>query len=311
MAQHSDVQLEPRAVFRTGAIALAREEVRGLASFIRRFPAGCIGAVLLLIVTFCALAAPLITVHDPTQVKLRERKEIPSWSHPLGTDYEGRDILTRVIYGGRVSLAVSVLSVLLGTTVGALWGVASAYIGGRFDMHSQRLLEIFMSFPPLVLAMLLVIGLGAGLWAVVIAIGITRLPFGVRVVRSVALSVKELAYVESARAIGASNLRIMVLYIAPQCLAAYLVLATAQLGVAIVIEASLGFLGVGIPPPTPTWGNMMGGAVANVLIPHWPLVLFPGLTITLVVLAFNFFGDAIRDVFDPKLRGSNSLTMRT
>ena len=103
----------------------------------------------------------------------------------------------------------------------------------------------------------------------------------------------------------------MVRYIAPQCLAAYLVLATAQLGVAIVIEASLGFLGVGIPPPTPTWGNMMGGAVANVLIPHWPLVVFPGLTITLVVLAFNFFGDAIRDVFDPKLRGSNSLTIRT
>jgi len=267
--------------------------------------------VLLLIVTFGALAAPLITVYDPTQVTLRERKGLPSWSHPLGTDYEGRDILTRVIYGGRVSLAVAVLSVLLGTTVGALWGVASAYIGGRFDMHSQRLLEIFMSFPPLVLAMLLVIGLGAGLWAVVIAIGITRLPFGVRVVRSVALSVKELAYVESARSIGASNLRIMVLYIAPQCLAAYLVLATAQLGVAIVIEASLGFLGVGIPPPTPTWGNMMGGAVANVLIPHWPLVVFPGLTITLVVLAFNFFGDAIRDVFDPKLRGSNSLTMRT
>ncbi len=263
-------------------------------------------SVLLLIVTFGALAAPLVTVHDPTQVKLRERKEIPSWSHPLGTDYEGRDILTRLIYGGRVSLAVSVLSVLLGTTVGALWGVVSAYVGGRFDMHSQRLLEIFMSFPPLVLAMLLVIGLGAGLWAVVIAIGITRLPFGVRVVRSVALSVKELVYVEAARAIGASNLRIMVRYIAPQCLAAYLVLATAQLGVAIVIEASLGFLGVGIPPPTPTWGNMMGGAVANVLIPHWPLVVFPGATITLVVLAFNFFGDAIRDVFDPKLRGSNS-----
>src|SRR2546425_2971663 len=312
MAEHSGVQLEPRTVVRTGALALAREKgLGGLASFVRRFPAVCIGAVILLLVTFCALAAPLVTVHDPTQVKLRERKEIPSWSHPLGTDYEGRDILTRIIYGGRVSLAVSVLSVLLGTTVGALWGVASAYVGGRFDMHSQRLLEIFMSFPPLVLAMLLVIGMGAGLSAVVIAIGITRLPFGVRVVRSVALSVKELVYVEAARAIGASNLKIMVLYIAPQCLAAYLVLATAQLGVAIVIEASLGFLGVGIPPPTPTWGNMMGGAVANVLIPHWPLVVFPGATITLVVLAFNFFGDAIRDVFDPKLRGSNSLTIRT
>jgi ABC-type dipeptide/oligopeptide/nickel transport system permease subunit len=120
----------------------------------------------------------------------------------------------------------------------------------------------------------------------------------------VALSVKELPYVESARAIGASHLRVMLGYIAPQCLASYLVLATAQLGVAIVIEASLGFLGIGIPQPTPTWGNMMGGAVANVLIPHWPIVVFPGLTITLVVLACNFFGDAVRDVFDPKLRGT-------
>src|SRR5215510_14748231 len=311
MAHQREVQLKPLPLSGPSVIPQVRRQGRGLVAFVRRFPVGCVGALVLVLVALLALAAPLVSRYDPTHVQLRERKELPSWSHTLGTDYEGRDILTRIIYGGRVSLAVSILSVLLGTTVGALWGVASAYIGGRFDMHSQRLLEIFMSFPPLILATLLVIGLGAGLWAVVIAIGITRLPFGVRVVRSVALSVKELAYVESARSIGASNLRIMVLYIAPQCLAAYLVLATAQLGVAIVIEASLGFLGVGIPPPTPTWGNMMGGAVANVLIPHWPLVVFPGLTITLVVLAFNFFGDAIRDVFDPKLRGSNSLTMRT
>jgi len=267
--------------------------------------------MILAIVAFLAIAAPFVTVHDPNQVKLRERKEVPSWSHPLGTDYEGRDILTRIIYGGRLSLAVSFLAVLLGTTVGALWGVASAYIGGRFDMISQRLLEIFMSFPPLILAMVLVVGMGAGLWAVVIAIGVTRLPYGVRVVRSVALSVKGLTYVDAATAIGASNLRIMVQHIAPQCLASYLVLATAQLGVAIVIEASLGFLGVGIPPPSPTWGNMMGGAVANVLIPHWPLVVFPGGTITIVVLAFNFFGDAIRDAFDPKLRGSQGLSIGT
>jgi len=219
MAQHSDVQLKPPAVLQTGAGALARREGLGLATFVRQFPAGCIGAAILVFVTFFALAAPLVTVHDPTQVKLRERKQIPSWSHPLGTDYEGRDILTRIIYGGRVSLAVSVLSVLLGTTVGALWGVASAYIGGRFDMHSQRLLEIFMSFPPLILAMMLVIGMGAGLWAVVIAIGMTRLPFGVRVVRSVALSVKELAYVGAGRAIGASHLRTLGGCIARQLLA--------------------------------------------------------------------------------------------
>src|SRR2546425_13341772 len=130
MAQHSDVQLKPRAVLRTGAVALARGEVLGLASFVRQFPAGCIGAVILVLVTFFALAAPLVTVHDPTQVKLRERKELPSWSHPLGTDYEGRDILTRLIYGGRGSLARSGLSLFLGPTPRALWGAGSRSIGG-------------------------------------------------------------------------------------------------------------------------------------------------------------------------------------
>ncbi len=311
MIQQGEIQRQPLAVLRTAAAPSAKKEVPGLLVFARRYPAGCAGAAILAIAAFLAIAAPLVTAYDPNQVKLRERKELLSWSHPLGTDYEGRDILTRVIYGGRVSLAVAFLSVLLGTTVGAVWGVASAYIGGRFDLNSQRLLEIFMSFPPLILAMVLVVGIGAGLWAVVIAIGVTRLPFGVRVVRSVALSLKELTYVEAARAIGASNLRIMVQHIAPQCMAPYLVLATAQLGVAVVLEASLGFLGVGIPPPTPTWGNMMGGAVANVLIPHWPLVVFPGVTITIVVLAFNFLGDAIRDALDPRLRSSHGFTLGT
>jgi ABC-type dipeptide/oligopeptide/nickel transport system permease subunit len=311
MTQQTEIQRQPLAVLPAAAAPSAKTEVAGFLVFARRYPAGCAGAAILAIVAFLAMAAPLVTVYDPNQVKLRERKELPSWSHPLGTDYEGRDILTRIIYGGRVSLAVAFLAVLLGTTVGAVWGVASAYIGGRFDLNSQRLLEIFMSFPPLILAMVLVVGIGAGLWAVVIAIGVTRLPFGVRVVRAVALSLKELTYVEAARVIGASNVRIMVQHIAPQCMAPFLVLATAQLGVAVVLEASLGFLGVGIPPPTPTWGNMMGGAVANVLIPHWPLVVFPGVTITIVVLAFNFFGDAIRDALDPRLRNSQGFTLGT
>src|SRR5215468_1123708 len=310
MAHQREVQLIPLTPVGSGVILPEQRVGLGLVAFVRRFPVGCVSALVLVLVAFLALAAPLVSRYDPTHVQLRERKALPSWSHPLGTDYEGRDILTRIIYGGRVSLAVAILAVVLGTTVGAFWGVTSAYIGGRYDMLSQRLLEIGMAFPPLILAMVLVVGMGAGLWAVVIAIGVTRLPFGVRVVRAVALSVKELPYVDAARAIGASHLRIILQHIAPQCVAAYLVLITTQLGVGSGIGASLGFLGVGIPPPTPTWGNMMGGAVANVLIPHWPLVVFPGLTITLVVLAFNFFGDAIRDVFDPKLRGSNSLTMR-
>ena len=307
MAHQHEAHLKPLTRDGSGVIPPVPRPGRGLVTFVRGFPVGCVGALVLVFVAFLAIAAPLVSQYDPTHVQLRERKALPSRSHPLGTDYEGRDILTRLMYGGRVSLAVSILAVVLGTTVGAFWGVTSAYIGGRYDMFSQRLLEIGMAFPPLILAMVLVVGMGAGLWAVVIAIGVTRLPFGVRVVRAVALSVKELPYVDAARALGASHLRIILQHITPQCVASYLVLITTQLGVAIVIEASLGFLGVGIPPPTPTCGNMMGGAVANVLIPHWPLVVFPGITITMVVLAFNFFGDAIRDACDPRLRHSKAL----
>ena len=303
MAQYSEVSPQPSSVLRTGIIAPARRSGRNTVSFAKRFPLGFAGAAILVIVAFLAIAAPLVTVQSPNQVNLGERKETPSWSHPLGTDYNGRDLFSRVVYGGRISLQVSIMAVLLGTTIGAMWGVASAHVGGRFDITSQRVLEVFMAFPSLVLAMVLLVGIGAGLWTVIIAIAVTRLPYGVRVVRSVALSVRETDYVLAARAIGVSNLRMMVRHIAPQCIAPYLVLASAHLGVAIIIESSLGFLGVGIPPPTSTWGNMLGGAVANVLIPHWPLVVFPGVAISLVVLGFNFFGDAARDAFDPKLRG--------
>lgn len=303
MAQYSEVSTQSPATLRTGAIAPVWRPIRSTAIFARRFPLGFGGAAILVIVSVLAVAAPVVAVQDPDQVNLGERKEHPSFLHPLGTDYNGRDIFSRVVYGGRVSLQVSILAVLLGTTMGAIWGVASAHVGGRFDMISQRVLEVFMAFPSLVLAMVLLVGVGAGIWTVIIAIAITRLPYGVRVVRSVALSIKETDYVMAARAIGVSNLRMMALHIAPQCVAPFLVLASAHLGVAIIIESSLGFLGVGIPPPTATWGNMLGGAVANVLIPHWPLVVFPGVAITLVVLGFNFFGDAVRDAFDPKLRG--------
>ena len=304
MARQSNAGLARMTALRTGTTALAKRLALGTATFAKQYPLGFAGAVILVAIVLLAIGAPLVTVYDPTFVNLEERRGVPSWSYPLGTDYEGRDILTRIAYGGRVSLSVAVLAVVLGTTVGSIWGIASGYIGGRFDIISQRFIEVFMAFPALILAMVLLVGFGAGLWTVVLAISITRLPFGARVMRSVALSVKELTYVEAAKAIGAPSLRIMALHIAPQCMASYLVLATAHLGVAIIIEASLGFLGLGISPPTPTWGNMLGGPVANALIPHWPIVVFPGAMITVVVLAFNFFGDAARDAFDPRLRGA-------
>ena len=228
----------------------------------------------------------------------------PSAVHWFGTDQIGRDILSRVIYGSRASLTVAIGAVLLGTTTGALWGLASGYFGGRFDLISQRINEFLQSFPDLILAMAIALALGAGMGTVIVAIAVTRIPFAGRVIRSVVLSLKELSYVEAARGVGASHMRVMLRHILPQCIAPYLILATAHLGVAIIIEASLGFLGVGIPPPLPTWGNMLANSLNAGLVPPWWLVLFPGAAITVTVLAFNLLGDGIRDVLDPRLRGA-------
>jgi peptide/nickel transport system permease protein len=258
------------------------------------------GGIVALLIVLVALAAPLIAPRDPLKADFRHMNKPPSSEAFFGTDQVGRDALSRVIYGARTSLFVAFSAVLLGTTLGSLWGVACGYLGGRFDLLSQRVMEIFQSFPDLILAMAISMAIGTGLPAVIVAIAITRVPFGGRVIRSVALSVSAMPFVEAGRAAGASQLRVMALHVLPQCVAPYLVLATTHLGVAIVIEAALGFLGVGVPPPTPTWGNMLADAITG-LVPQWWLVLFPGLAITVTVLAFNLLGDGIRDSLDPKL----------
>jgi ABC-type dipeptide/oligopeptide/nickel transport system permease subunit len=281
-----------------------RWRLRDLGVFVRHNPAAIGGGIVGLLIVFMAIAAPLIAPSDPLKADFRRMAKSPDTNNYFGTDQIGRDTLSRVIYGARSSIAVAFGAVLLGTTVGSLWGIASGYLGGKFDLVSQRIMEILQSFPDLILAMAISMAIGTGMRAVIVAIAVTRIPFGGRVIRSVALTVKELAYVEAGRSIGASQLRIMGLHILPQCLAPYLVLATTHLGVAIIIEAALGFLGVGIPPPTPTWGNMLADSLTS-LVPHWWLVFFPGLAITVTVLAFNLLGDGIRDRLDPRLRGSN------
>ena len=273
-------------------------------SFGRRYPVGAVAGVVLLLVILIAIAAPLLAPFHPTDdADFLHRNAEPSSEHLFGTDSIGRDVLSRVIHGARISLFVAFMAVLIGDGIGLVWGVASGYLGGRLDIYSQRFLELFMALPTIILAMLLLLWLGAGVLPVIIAIAITRVPLTVRVVRSVVLSVKETSYIDAARAIGASNVRIMSVHITPQVFAPWLVLTTAHLGVVVILEASLGFLGVGIPPPTATWGNMLGGEVAEVLVPRWWLVLPPGAAITVTVLAINLFGDAIRDRLDPKLRG--------
>jgi len=282
---------------------VGRAVARTLVRFARSSPIGAISAVFLATMILVAIFADQLAPYDPIEANYAISRQGPMPGHPLGADHMGRDVLSRIIFGARISLFVGLASVLMGDSIGLIWGVISGYLGGKVDLISQRVLDVLQAFPGLILAMLLLVGMGAGLHTVVIAIAATRIPISTRVIRSVALSVKEYAFVEAARTLGASPSRIMLRHIAPQCIAPFLVVATANIGVAITTEAALSFLGVGVPPPTPTWGNMLGGILAESFRPRWWLVLFPGIALTSTVLAANLFGDAVRDFLDPKLRG--------
>ncbi len=283
--------------------AIVRRRPGGLARFVRSSPLGTVAAIFLLFVFAMALLADVVTYWDPLVTNYGLTRAAPSGDHLLGTDHLGRDILSRIVTGARISLFVALIAVLVGDGVGLAWGIVSGYFGGRVDLLSQRVLDALLSFPGLILAMLLLVALGAGLSTVIIAIAVTRIPLSTRVIRSVALTTKSLAYVEAARALGASPLRILVQHVAPQCIAPFLVIVSANIGVAITTEAGLSFLGIGVPPPTPTWGNMLGGVLAESFRPPWWLIVYPGVALTSTVLAANLFGDALRDFLDPRLRG--------
>ncbi len=269
--------------------------------FFRSSPLGGLCALFLLLLVSVAVMAERVAPYNPLTANYALTRDPPLRSHVLGTDHLGRDVLSRIIFGARVTLLVAISSVLIGDTLGFLWGVSSGYLGGRPDLLSQRVLDVLMSLPALILALLLMGALGAGLSTVIIAIAVTRVPLSTRVVRSMVLSVKELAYVEAARALGASGARVMTRHVAPQCVAPFLIITTGHLGAAIFIEAALSFVGVGIPPPMPSWGNMLGGVLAEAFKPPWWMVVFPGTAITVTILAVNLFGDALRDFLDPKL----------
>src|SRR5437879_909663 len=253
-----------------------------LSRFARRNTLAAAGGLVGAFIVFVAVAAPLLAPRDPLKADFRRMTRPPDAQNFFGTDQVGRDTLSRVIYGARTSLFVAFSAVILGTTVGSLWGVACGYLRGRFDLYSQRIMEILQSFPDLILAMAISMAIGTGLQAVIFAIAVTRIPFGGRVIRSVSLSIRETPYVEAGRASAGSALRIMVFHVLPQCVAPYLVLATTHLGVAIVIEAALGFLGVGVPPPTPPWGNLLADSI-TALLPPWWLAFFLGFASTVTV----------------------------
>ncbi len=264
---------------------------------------GACAAVFLVFILAIATLAPWIAPEDPLKANYGALLETPSLEFPMGTDGLGRDTLSRVIAGTRLSLIVSITAVVISKVIGFSWGITSGYLGGRFDLLSQRLLDVLISFPSVILALLLLVALGAGVNTVIIAIAATGIAGTTRIIRSVSLLVRESEYVLAAKMIGASPLRIMVRHVAPQCVAPLLVVASASLGGAIFTEAALSYLGLGVPPPDPSWGNMLGGILVASFKPPWWLVVFPGSAITLTILAFNLFGDALRDHLDPRLRG--------
>ena len=278
--------------------------LQGLLRFTRNKPLGAIMGIIIVLVVLMAVFADVISPYHPLDTNPIMAREPPDREHWMGYDEVGRDVLSRVIFGSRISLIVGITSVVFGTTLGSLWGLASGYLGGKFDLITQRVVEVWMSFPGLVLALSLLVVLGAGLHTVIIAVAFTRVPTAVRVIRSVAIAVKEFMYVDAARSVGASEMRVMLRHVLPNCVAPFLIIMTAHIGTAIIVEASLGFLGIGIPPPTASWGNMLGSAVGQAINPHWWRIVYPGVAIVITVLSFNMFGDAIRDVLDPRLRGS-------
>ncbi len=280
-----------------------RERLRAfVVRFYRLSPVGAwsFGAWVLLILV--AVAAPLIAPYDPNMADYAAVRQAPTAAHWLGTDNLGRDILSRIVFGTQITLMVSLIAVFIGDFLGFVWGIGSGFLGNRFDLFSQRLVDILMSFPSLILALMLLVVLGAGLETVIAAIAVTQIPSATRITRSVVLSVRESMYVEAARMIGVTNLGLMVRHVAPQVTAPILVVVSLHLGGAIFAESALSFLGLGIPPPDASWGNMLGGVTATAFRPPWWLVVFPGLAITFAIMTANLFGDALRDFLDPKLR---------
>lgn len=290
-ADDSTIEAPPRAGFK-----------KSLRDFIRNQPLGAAGGAIVILMILAAVFADFITVYDPEQISFEAMLVPPEWAYPLGTDNYGRDILTRVIYGARTALFVGFVAAFVGSFAGLVLGVASAYFGGTFDLIFQRVMDVFLAFPLIILALAVVAVLGTGTENVIIAITIPFIPQCARVVRSNALAIREIPYVDAARACGFSHTRIILRHMVPNVMAPFLIMITAFVGQAILLEASLSYLGLGVQEPVPAWGLMLqGGAEEYAESAPW-VAIFPGLAITLAVFAFNLFGDALRDVLDPKLR---------
>ena len=283
-------------------VELARSSMDKAWDLIRRQPLGAAGAAIVIAMIFMAIFAEFITTLDPEVNDLEFMLTAPGEMFFLGSDQFGRDLLTRIIYGARTALFVGFTCAIIGSTLGLVLGVASAYFGGLFDLIAQRVVDVIMAFPLIILALAVVSILGGGIENVIIAITIPFIPQCARVVRSNALAIREIPYVDAARALGYSHTRIILRHMIPNVMAPFLIMLTSFLGQAILLEASLSYLGMGVQEPTPAWGLMLqGGAEEFAESAPW-VAIWPGIAISLAVFGFNLFGDAVRDTLDPKLR---------
>lgn len=272
-----------------------------LLRFGSRHALGAAGGVVIVVMALAALLAPVLPIPDPEATSFLEILKPPSPAHPLGTDSFGRDQLSRLIFGARTALVIGIATSLLGATLGALLGLVGAYFGGRVDMTIERLMDVLISFPLIILAIGVVSVLGSGFTNLILAMMLPMIPRAARVVRATGLAIRQMPYVEAARCVGAGHGRIIVRHMAPNVMAPYLIMLTAFLGQAILLEASLSFLGLGVAEPTPAWGLMLKSAAQTAERAPW-LAIAPGAAISLAVLAFNLLGDSLRDALDPRLR---------
>jgi peptide/nickel transport system permease protein len=273
-----------------------------VARFVRTKPLGAAGAVIILGMLFVAVFARVLAPYDPYVGDYGQQFARPTTEHWFGTDEFGRDVMSRIMYGARIALFVGFSASFVGCTIGALLGVISAFWGGRVDLLLERLMDILLAFPQLILALAIASILGPAVQNVVIAISIPVIPRVARVVRAAAMSVKENVYVEAVQALGATRRRVILQHIIPNVTAPYIIMLTAQLSAAILAEAALSYLGLGAAEPTPSWGLMLSGSAPSYAEKAPWIALFPGIAISLGVFGFNLFGDSLRDALDPKLR---------
>ncbi|MFO7952263.1 MAG: ABC transporter permease [Bacillota bacterium] len=276
-------------------------EMRQVWRHLRKNRMAMIGLAILFIFMISSIFAPFITPHDPIKLDLINAIEVPNSENLMGTDWQGRDVFTRILYGGRISLAIGFITVIIGLAVGIPVGTLSGYFGGKFDLFVQRLIDIMLAFPGILLAIVVVAVLGVGVEQVMIAVGISTIPIYTRLVRGSVLSVKEEGYVTAAKSLGIGDARIILRHILPNCLGPIIVMSTFRIATSILWAAGLGFLGLGAQPPDPEWGAMLSNGREYMRAAPF-LTTFPGLAIFLMVLGFNLLGDGLRDALDPRSR---------